>query len=128
MGQSSKTFLSVQIDLDDVKREWLTTSGPYQVMRIAKHFGVFEHLFGRAYFLPRVFLDVKFEASEDGFCHPVYNGNIIKPVNTETPPIVDYDASFSIKEDDKNSLWTLILTNADGNLFDSNKEVVHWFV
>lgn len=29
---------------------------------------------------------------------------------------------------DKDSLWTLILTNPDGHLSEENSEYVHWFM
>lgn len=120
----------MEIDLEDVKREWLHTTGPHQVLNLAKHFGIFDHLFGgRAFFLPQVPMDVKFDGEGD-LCHSVYYGNIIKPRFTDKAPTVDFDASFTgagQKTNDQ-SLWTLVLTNPDGNLYDSNKEVVHWMV
>lgn len=122
----------MDIDLEEVKREWLHTTGPHQVMNLAKHFGIFDHLFGgRAYFMPQVPLDIKFDAGEGDLCHTVYYGNIIKPEFTEKAPTVDFDPSFNggVKgQGTEKSLWTLVLTNPDGNLYDSNKEVVHWMV
>lgn len=114
-------LLAVDINLEEVKQEWLHTTGPHQVMKLAKHFGIFDHLFGQAYFMPLVPLDVKFETGEKDLCHSVCYGNVIKPRFTENAPIVDFESSGQ-------SLWTLVLTNPDGNLYDSNKEVVHWMV
>lgn len=48
----------VEIDLEEVKRDWLQTSGQYHIRDIAQHYGVYQHLFGDAYFVPRVSLDI----------------------------------------------------------------------
>lgn len=120
----------MDIDLEEVKREWLHTTGPHQVMTLAKHFGIYDHLFGGyAYFMPQVPLDVKFEAGVEDLCYSVYYGNVIKPRFTGKAPSVDFDPSFTGGQTSTGkSLWTLVLTNPDGNLYDSNKEVVHWMV
>lgn len=120
----------MDINLEEVKQEWLHTTGPHQVMKLAKHFGIFDHLFGHAYFMPLVPLDVKFETGEKDLCHAVYYGNVIKPRFTEKAPIVDFNSSFNgvRGSSEQSSLWTLVLTNPDGNIYDSNKEVVHWMV
>ena len=120
----------MDIDLEEVKREWLHTTGPYQVMNLAKHYGIFDHLFGGyAYFLPQVPLDIKFDGEGD-LCHSVFYGNVVKPRFTEKAPTVEFDTSVTLGgvSNDAKSLWTLVLTNPDGNLYDSNKEVVHWMV
>lgn len=122
----------MDINLDDVQQEWLHTTGPHQVKNLAKHFGIFDHLFGGyAHFLPQVPLDIKF-AGEGDLCHSVYFGNVIKPRFTETAPSVDFDPSIKLGTTSataaENTLWTLVLTNPDGNLYDSNKETVHWMV
>lgn len=31
-------------------------------------------------------------------------------------------------QEEKDTLWTLVLTNPDGHLQDSEKEYVHWFM
>lgn len=120
----------MDIDLEEVKREWLHTTGPHQVKSLAQHFGIFDHLFGgQAYFMPQVPLDIKYAVGgKDDLCHSVYYGNIIKPRFTDKAPVVDFDPSFSGGQETGKSLWTLVLTNPDGNLYDSNKEVVHWMV
>lgn len=107
------------IDLSDVKTEWLATAGPYQIKKIADHYGIYEHLFGDAYFIPRVPLTVSYEKND--YASPVYYGNIIKPSDATDRPVVTY-------ESDQNSLWTLILTNPDGHLTKENAEYCHWFV
>lgn len=49
----------VQVDADRVKEDWLEAEGQFQIKSIAQHYGIYEHLFGYAYFLPRVKLDIK---------------------------------------------------------------------
>lgn len=102
-----------------VEAEHLKTVGPHHIKTIADHYGVFEHLFGDAYFYPRVPLMIKFR-TEDVYM-PVYYGNSIKPHEADNKPEVMFHS------DDK-SLWTLILTNPDGHLTESNAEYLHWFV
>lgn len=79
--------------------------------------------------MPHVPMDIKFDGDEKDLCYPVYYGNVIKPRFTLNPPTVDFDSSFKgVGKGDSESLWTLVLTNPDGNMYDSNKEVVHWMV
>lgn len=110
----------MEIPLPGVKEEWLKTVGPFQIKSIAEHYGIYEHLFGDAYFVPRVMLDIGYKQS-DGNQVPVYRGNIVQPSEASANPAVNYAASTD-------SLWTLVLTNPDGHLTDNNSEYVHWFV
>lgn len=50
--------VAVQIDLDEVKKDWLISCGPYHIRDIANHYSVYEHLFGAAYFVPRIPLNI----------------------------------------------------------------------
>ncbi|KAG8233227.1 hypothetical protein J437_LFUL012432 [Ladona fulva] len=109
----------LKLSVEDVRKEWNQSVGPNQIRIIADHYGIYEHLFGDAYFIPIVPLDVKFKS--DNSYIPVYRGNIIKPFEASQCPEVKFDA-------ESDSLWTLILTNPDGNFTDSNAEYVHWFV
>lgn len=124
-------LFSVEINLEETKQEWLRTAGPFHIRSIAEHYGIFEHLFGKhAYFTPRINLDIKFKLPEDTFC-PVYYGNRIKPSEAEKEPEVKFNPNFSIdggKTTDKESLWTLVLTNPDGHFTEENQEYVHWMV
>lgn len=52
------TFL-VNVDSDKVKEDWLESDGQFQIKSIAQHYGIYEHLFGYAYFIPRITLDIK---------------------------------------------------------------------
>lgn len=112
-------MFSVIIDLEKVRQVSKHTSGQNKIKIIADHYGVFDHLFGDAYFYPRVPLDINFE--KDDAVIPVRYGNIIKPAEATNKPSVKYES-----EDD--ALWTLILTNPDGHLSKENSEYVHWFV
>lgn len=53
------SFFLVTIDLDQVRSDWQKSDGQYHIKAIATHHGIYEHLFGYAYFLPRVPLDIK---------------------------------------------------------------------
>lgn len=108
----------MSIDLEDVRNEWLSTGGPYQIRKIANHYGVYQSLFGDfADFVPRVPLHIHFQNSI-----PVYYGNVIKPSEANEKPNVHFDSG------EKGALWTLILTNPDGHLTKENSEYCHWFV
>lgn len=118
--------------------------------KVAYHYKIFEHLFGKhAFFTPRVSMDIKFKISDDVLC-PVYQGNVskrhslvsalslivwnlqrIKPSQASNAPAVVFDHKFSMSGDstsDKNSLWTLVLTNLDGRPSADNSEMVHWMM
>ncbi|KAL1518207.1 hypothetical protein ABEB36_001868 [Hypothenemus hampei] len=107
------------IDLDKSQQDWFATIGPKQIRQIAKHYGVFEHLFGDAYFEPQVPLRISYISGN--LVHPVYFGNFLRPDDAQTKPQVTFDS-------DKDSLWSLVLTNPDGHFTDNEKEYVHWFV
>lgn len=54
----------MNVDDDQVKKDWLETDGQFQIKKIADHYGIYEHLFGYAYFVPRITLDIKVCMSE----------------------------------------------------------------
>nr|XP_022915739.1 39S ribosomal protein L38, mitochondrial [Onthophagus taurus] len=107
------------VNLDESKKDWLETDGPQHIKAIANHFGIYDHLFGDAYFIPRVPINILYE-NENGHI-PVYYGNNVKPVEAINKPLVNF-------ESEKDSLWTLILTNPDGHLTKKDSEYVHWFI
>lgn len=120
------------INLEETKQEWLKTAGPFHIRKIADHYGVFEHLFGKyAFFTPRINLDIKYKQAEETYS-PVYYGNQLKPAEAQNAPEVNFDFKFNFgiknKETNDNSLWTLVLTNPDGHLTEENKEYVHWMM
>lgn len=117
-----------------MKKDWLKTSGPFHVKRLAEHYGVFEHLFGSAYFVPRINLQITFSNAGEDVASPVYYGNVLKPSEASVEPTVQFDASFNFRGEtgavkkEVNTWWTLVLTNPDGHFREQNKEYCHWFV
>lgn len=67
-----------EISLNEIRNEWIKTSGPFQLKTIAEHYNIFSDLFGEAYFVPRVPLRIHYDQA-DGKALPVYCGNQIKP-------------------------------------------------
>jgi len=94
----------------------------------AKHFGVFNDLYGRhAVFSNVVETSVEFvssEKDEDGesLMAPVYYGNFIDAFNCAREPLVE------IEHGEEESLWTLVMTSPDQNFIQSNNELLHWMV
>lgn len=76
---SHQWIVAVEIPVDEVFDEWMLTEGPRFIRKIAEHFGVFQHLYGDAYFHPVTPMSISFKNSEE--FSPVYFGNIIKPKN-----------------------------------------------
>ncbi|KAE8750869.1 hypothetical protein FOCC_FOCC002297 [Frankliniella occidentalis] len=111
----------LNVPLETIEQGWKESGSASQHLKtIADHYGIFEHLFGYAYFFPRVMLDVGFVQKDESIV-PVYRGNFVKPIEATKAPEVNF-------ESDKDSLWTLILTNPDGHLTEENAEYVHWFM
>lgn len=110
----------LKVDLDAVQQEWETTGAPSHIQVLASHYGIFNDLFGNAFFVPRVYLHITYDYDAD-YVSVVHRGNTIKPSEASTQPNVE----FASKPED---LWTLVLTNPDGNLYDNDAECLHWFV
>ncbi|XP_035414827.1 39S ribosomal protein L38, mitochondrial isoform X1 [Cygnus atratus] len=108
------------IPLDEVRAEWEKTSGPFHRQRLAEYYGIFRDLFQKGTFTPWVSLRVEY-SQEDEHLVPVYYGNMVTPTEASNPPEVSYEA-------DKGSLWTLLLTNPDGHLRETDAEYLHWLV
>ncbi|XP_076248768.1 mitochondrial ribosomal protein L38 isoform X2 [Calliopsis andreniformis] len=111
---------SLLVDLDRVKETWLETCSPFDIHRIAEYYGIFQDLFGDAYFMPVVPMEIHYEMEEDTFAR-VHTGNVIKPSEATDPPIVKYKAR-------ENTLWTLVMSTPDGNMQNSSNEYCHWFL
>ncbi|XP_074016212.1 large ribosomal subunit protein mL38 isoform X2 [Numenius arquata] len=111
---------TVLIPLDEVRAEWEKTSGPFHKQRVAECCGIFRDLFKGATFTPWVTLRVEYNQEDEHFV-PVYYGNMVTPSEASSPPAVSYEAG-------KGSLWTLLLTNPDGHLRDTDSEYLHWLV
>jgi len=68
----------VPVSMDEISNDWLKTNAPLHIKKIAEYYGVFEHLFGDAYFTPYIQMDINYENNSKKI--PVYRGNIIKPI------------------------------------------------
>ncbi|XP_045618376.1 large ribosomal subunit protein mL38 isoform X1 [Procambarus clarkii] len=108
------------VDINKVREEWDSTSGPHHIRTLAEHYGIFRDLYGCAYFIPRVALRINYNF-DDEMVSPVYRGNTIKPREASTCPTVQFKS-------EPNELWTLVLTNPDGNLLENKSECLHWFI
>ncbi|XP_062859692.1 39S ribosomal protein L38, mitochondrial isoform X2 [Trichomycterus rosablanca] len=109
---------TLRIPLDQVKEDWAKTNGPYQIQRLAEHYGIYRDLFPMAYFIPRIMLKVAFGDNSSAMVH---YGNHILPSQASTAPRVRFEA-------EENSLWTLLLTSPDEHLQDGEQEYVNWLV
>jgi large subunit ribosomal protein L38 len=121
----------VEANLDEIKSDWLKTAGPFHIRKIADHYGIYNDLFGKfAYFVPRVHMNIKFNLSNDEFL-PVHHGNRVMPEQAKNAPEISFEHKFALSHSDEpeeNTMWTLILTNPDGNLTQSDKEYAHWMM
>ncbi|KAJ0175522.1 hypothetical protein K1T71_008681 [Dendrolimus kikuchii] len=111
---------ALEVDLNEVRNEWLRTLGPQHKKQVAEHYSIFDHLYGEGFFIPHLNLEIFYEITNDSYL-PVCTGNVIKPNEALRPPIVNF-------ESDAESLWTLALTSLDGHLTENEKEYVHWLV
>ncbi|XP_042223711.1 39S ribosomal protein L38, mitochondrial-like isoform X2 [Homarus americanus] len=108
------------VDIDKVKEVWEASSGPHHVKTLAEHYGIFRDLYGSAYFVPYVALGITYDL-DDHTVSPVHRGNTIKPGEAAREPSVQFRS-------EPGDLWTLILSNPDGNLLDNEAECLHWFI
>ncbi|KAK0181042.1 hypothetical protein PV327_003363 [Microctonus hyperodae] len=109
------------IDLDQMRKDWWISTAPSQIKTIADHYGVYDDLFGDAYFHPVLPLDIKYDFGDEEKIATVHRGNILLPSETSNPPTITYDA-------EPDTLWTLLLTTPDGNFSDRKFEYCHWFI
>lgn len=118
------------IDLDKVQETYVQTTGQHDLRLLADHYGIFEHLFGSAYFVPRVPLSIRYELNADTFS-PVYNGNVLKPAEVAKSPLVIFDGQLdpiTSKSAQGDSYWTLLATNPDAHYTNPGAECLHWFM
>ncbi|XP_067641820.1 large ribosomal subunit protein mL38 [Eurosta solidaginis] len=118
------------IDLDKVQRDYRLTTGQFDLRVIADHYGIFDDLFGLAYFVPRTELNIQYQFDDDTFSI-VYNGNVIKPAEAANAPEVSFNGTIDPitgKKSIEDCYWTLIATNPDAHFTDSSAEYVHWFI
>ncbi|XP_017870611.1 PREDICTED: 39S ribosomal protein L38, mitochondrial [Drosophila arizonae] len=118
------------IDLDKVQESYVQRTGQHDLRLLADHYGIFEHLFGSAYFVPRVPLTIRYELNADTLS-PVYNGNVIKPSEASKAPLVSFDGQLDPvtgKAAQGDSYWTLLATNPDAHFTNPAAECLHWFI
>lgn len=111
----------MKIDLEKTKEDWLLTNAPEHTRKVAEHFGIFENLYGDAYFHPVLPLSIDYDFGNEELLGRVHRGNIILSCEAQNAPIVKYEA-------EPNSLWTLLLTTPDGNYSNPDYEYCHWFM
>ncbi|XP_068159960.1 large ribosomal subunit protein mL38 [Drosophila tropicalis] len=118
------------IDLDQVQETYTKTTGQHDLRLLADHYGIFGDLFGSAYFVPRVPLQINYE--QENVLSPVYNGNVIKPSEATKAPLVNFDGQLDPisgkQTSNSENYWTLLLTNPDAHYTNGAKECVHWFI
>lgn len=108
----------VYIPLVEVRREWLDTRGRglQQLHTLGRHSHIYQDVFGRE-FHPQGFLWVEYP---DG--HRVTWGDMVAAKHAVIPPQVTLPGNLG------GGYATLILTNPDGHLQDSTRELLHWMV
>ena len=111
----------VLVDLEVAKEDWLRTLAPVHKRKIAEHYGIFNDLYGEAYFHPIVPLTIDYNFGDPELLARVHIGNLITPSEASNAPEVKYEA-------EPDTLWTLLLTTPDGNLSNSESEYCHWFM
>ncbi|KAL7062272.1 hypothetical protein AAHC03_01859 [Spirometra sp. Aus1] len=119
----------LKVPLEQIHQPDEDSEAPMRQMMAAKHYGIFEDLFGHPhYFLPVTTLPVFYPLGDQDpdSVQPVFHGNYISAVHARSEPLVDLSAL------PKEHLWTLIMTcpdeplpNVDGH---RAQEYVHWMV
>ncbi|XP_065915392.1 large ribosomal subunit protein mL38-like [Dysidea avara] len=105
------------IPLDKVAEEYRSTRQYFMhIKTIGTQFGIFRDVFGTS-FLPKVLATISYGSQH------VYHGNIMEANKTVSQPNVKLPP-----HNDDNHLWTMIMTNPDGNLQDQTTELLHWMV
>ena len=111
---------TLSVDLSIVKNHWIQSGAVFEDIKQAGDlYGVFEDLYGHAYFKPCIMMNISF--NNDKFLVPVHRGNVIKPREAKTAPTV----KFSSGETD---LWCLVMTGLDGHLNSESHQYLHWMV
>uniref|UniRef100_M4AE20 Large ribosomal subunit protein mL38 n=1 Tax=Xiphophorus maculatus TaxID=8083 RepID=M4AE20_XIPMA len=116
---------TLKIPLARVQETWEKTGGPFDIKKLADHYGVFRDLFPMAYFLPQVTLRISYSQDTDG---QVHYGNQLTPTEAVSAPRIAFDA-------EEGSLWTLLLTspgqrrlygNIPGGAVQAGEELCHY--
>ncbi|XP_057682280.1 39S ribosomal protein L38, mitochondrial isoform X2 [Corythoichthys intestinalis] len=107
-----------KINLDAVQETWEKSNGPFQIRRLADHYGIYRDLFPMAFFLPQIPLRIRYGEETSA---QVHYGNPLTPTEAASAPSVSFNA-------DEGTLWTLLLTSPDEHLLDNEAEYLHWLV
>ncbi len=106
------------VPLSDISTEWRQSyDGLKQLETTATHFDVFKSMF------TNVFRFHGYMGVAYGDGNKVYRGNVLYPHQVSEEPTITLPTNLN-----KEELCTLTLTNLDGHLYDSSKEVLHWMV
>lgn len=112
---------TLTIPLIDVEKDWRKESAARHIQTVAEHYGIYQDMFDGDYFTPVVNLYVCYDYDDD-LVTPVYYGNRIFPAEAKHEPTVRYAAAG------EDTLYTLMMTNPDGHLFDNEGEYIHWLI
>ena len=112
---------TLSVDLSIVKSHWIQSGAVFdEIQQAGDLYGVFEDLFGQAYYKPCVMMDIAFR--NDKFLVPVHRGNMIKPREATSPPSVQFSSG------DSESLWCLVMTGLDSHFTSEHDQYLHWMV
>uniref|UniRef100_A0A915JCU3 Large ribosomal subunit protein mL38 n=1 Tax=Romanomermis culicivorax TaxID=13658 RepID=A0A915JCU3_ROMCU len=91
---------------------------------MAQHCDIFRDLFHPdAYFYPSPDFRILYPDPQNlEILNPVFCGNTLKAEDAIREPLVE----FSIAKNDQ--FYTLMMVNLDGNIYEENREVLHWLV
>ena len=111
---------TLSVDLSVVKDHWIQSGAVFEDIKQAGDlYGVYEDMFGHAYYKPCVMMDIRFV--NEKFLVPVHRGNIVKPSEARTEPTVQFRSG-------EGDLWCLVMTGLDGHLTSESHQYLHWMV
>ena len=111
---------TLEIDMRKVREDWMESGAAFDDIKTAGElYGIFEDLFGHAYFRPCVHLDIKYR--HEDVLVPVYRGNMVKPSEASLAPLVRYNS-------DNDSLWSLVMTGLDSHFTSETDQYLHWML
>ncbi|KAK6629428.1 hypothetical protein RUM43_003245 [Polyplax serrata] len=119
--EKKSRHLQLNLDLQKIKEEWWKGVGPAQIHRLAEHYQIFKHLFGEAYFMPLINMDIYYPQKDEKLVAPVYWGNIVTPTEAFSQPQVKFESN-------PDELWSLTLVNPDAHFDEPDMEYIHWMV
>jgi large subunit ribosomal protein L38 len=113
---------ALQVDLEVVRNQWVESGQSFDdIYEAAELYGVYEDLFGSAFYRPCVSLGVEWPQAGGERLVPVHRGNLVKPGECATAPLVSWPGPDT-------ALWTLAMVGPDSHLSQPDAEVLHWLV